>query len=112
MLDLDKIARIAFGSTTSVDVPCAQGIMHIRFKSEVPFSLLVDLDFTQPKNMILALERIRRWGNSKVECVLEHNQDVLNEDPVLREAVERGGFTTTRDIDEYINSIKKEMKIH
>ena len=112
MLDLDLIVRHCFEKITSLDVQYPHGVMHVNFENEVRFASLCELDLTQPKDMLLALEHIRNCGNSKVECVLEHNQDVLDGDPGLREAVERGDFTTTRDIDEYINSLKKEMEVH
>ena len=103
-----KIAEV----TRSFDVHYPYGVMHVNFENEVPVGLLSGLDCSEPENMIVALERIRNCGNSKVELDVEHNEDVLNENPSLREAAEHGSFKTGINIDTYIESLKKDMEVH
>ena len=98
--------------TRSFDVPYAYGVVHIGFENEVPVGLLSGLDGTQPEDMLVALQRIKNCGNSKVECVVKHHQDVLDANPLLKELSERGSFTETKDIDSYIASLKNGMDVH
>ena len=103
-----KIAEV----TRSFDVSYAHGVMHVSFEHEVPVGLVSGMDCNEPKNMVAILERLRNCDNSKVNCAIEHDQDVLDGNPGLKEAAERGVFNLTYNIDDYIAMLKGDMALH
>ena len=97
--------------TRSIATHYPYGVMDMAFEKEVPVGLLSGLDYSKTEDMIIALERIKKCGNSKITYSIEHDQYVLDNTPGLKEIADRGGFTGTLDIDSYLASLKSDMEV-